>query len=120
MKSYKYKTVCITILVCLVAFSHQIIFASRSPLSMPALLSPKDPNQQYNFGLSFLLSSDSPKSYVNAFNYFKQAAGQGHAGALYKLGECYQNGYGTEVNPEQAIFIIGNRPQKETLKPNNS
>lgn len=53
----------------------------------------------YNWGLIYYRM----KNYASAKEKFERAAGEGHAGAFYFLGEMYENGYGVEKNLENAL-----------------
>ncbi len=55
---------------------------------------------QYKLGL--LLEQDSEQVY--AFKWFKRAAQQGHPGAQYKIGECYEYAKGIGKNYSQACY----------------
>jgi len=43
------------------------------------------------------------RDYEKAFKYFKIAAEQGNAAAIYNLGVCYKNGFGCQQDTEMAI-----------------
>ena len=45
---------------------------------------------------------------AKAFEYFKEAAKNGHRSAKYKIGWMYENGRGVEKNKVQAAFWYNN------------
>jgi uncharacterized protein len=47
-----------------------------------------------------------PQDYTNAFTLFSIVAKKGNPNAMYFLGLCYRNGYGTMVNIEEAKFWL--------------
>ena len=56
-------------------------------------------DESFQIGEELFEKSD----YKRAFNYYRSAAEKGHADAQYKLGACYQNGWGVAQDPEAAI-----------------
>lgn len=64
---------------------------------------------QYRLGCCFLRGGCGVEKDVSqAFNLFKAAADQGHAGSLYMLSVCYRDGVGVAKNPdEQKKSIFG-------------
>lgn len=53
---------------------------------------------------SFDAKKEAEDAIKEAVKWYKKVADQGHAEALYKLGECYEQGEGVEENIEEAII----------------
>jgi len=60
--------------------------------------------QLYNLGVKYGDGNGVPKDDNKAFDYFRQAAEKGHAGAQHQLGMCYAWGYGVERNGATALY----------------
>ena len=60
----------------------------------------ESPEEMYNVGIKYY---DEGK-YLEAAEWFEKAANQGYAQAQSKLGVCYDNGQGVELNFEKAVY----------------
>ena len=58
-----------------------------------------DKNASWRFGMICKADLD----YAEAFKYFKKAAEENQADAMFELAQCYENGTGTPLNRESAI-----------------
>jgi len=68
---------------------------------MPSDMNFNDPTIQYIIG-SYLFEKEDDTSDVEAIEWLKKAAEQGHSGAQYKLSVCFYNGFGVEKNDIEA------------------
>ena len=68
------------------------------------LLPAEEPGQQeYRLGLNLFEGlNGSVQDREAAFPFFKQAAARGNADAQYRLGHCYEFGFGTPKEPAKA------------------
>ena len=62
-----------------------------------------DAEHNYYIGMAHLYGVDFENDVEKAINYFNCSADNGYIAALAKLVEIYEQGIGTEVNPEYAI-----------------
>lgn len=65
-----------------------------------------DPEDLYEYGVRIIelgLHVEDEANYNEAFALFVKAAKAGHVGAMARLGDCYQNGQGVEVDIKQAV-----------------
>ena len=62
----------------------------------------KDAQAQFNLGLMYLDGQDVPQDDVQAAEWFKEAAQQGHAQAQFNLGLMYRTGRGVEQSDKKA------------------
>ena len=64
------------------------------------------PEAQFNLGEKYRNGSKGiPKDHAKAFYWIRKAADQGYALAQATLGYLYQNGYGTDKDPEKAFYL---------------
>ena len=75
-------------------------------------------NTDYITGYSQFKGMGEKQSYANAFDSFRQGAGNGNSGSMFMLGLCFLQGRGTEQNIERGKFWIEqavNRGSKQAL-----
>ena len=64
----------------------------------------KDPAAQYEIGMKFMEGREVGKNYVQAYNWFKKAALQGHAQAQYELAGLCASGAGNVHQSDKEAF----------------
>ncbi|MDE6293205.1 MAG: hypothetical protein K2L88_01110 [Clostridiales bacterium] len=80
-----------------------------------------DQESQYALGVMYYSGEDIDIDYEQAAFWFKEAAKQKHADAMYYLGLCYVNGYGVEKNETTGQGFIrqaaklGSRPAQKMV-----
>lgn len=81
-----------------------------------------DAASQYTLGTMYYSGEDIDIDYEQAVFWFKEAAKQKHADAMYYLGLCYVNGTGTEKNETTGQGFIrqaaklGSKPAEKAIK----
>ncbi len=64
----------------------------------------KEAEEFYNTGEDYFYRRNGKiKNYEEAVKWYRKAAELEHAGALYKLGECYDEGYGVKTDKKEAV-----------------
>jgi len=70
---------------------------------------PTTAKEQYELGQKYFRGDGVPINYKMMMHWYTKAAEQGHAGAQYMLGSCYDSGYGVGVpqDVEKAAYWYG-------------
>ena len=63
-----------------------------------------DPNAQNELGILYSEGRGLPQNYLEAKDWFKKSADQGHAGAQVNLGTLYSLGQGAPYSDHMALF----------------
>ncbi|MBQ0074997.1 MAG: sel1 repeat family protein [Prevotella sp.] len=61
---------------------------------------------QYDTGFMLYKGLGCQQDYYKALDYFQIASGNGNPYAIYMLGLCYRNGYGTSKNEEKGLELL--------------
>ena len=92
------------------------------PLYLKGYEELKDYGCANRVGLCYSQGRYVAQDHQKALDYFKIAAQNGYAGAVFNIGVCYEKGYGLNINRPKAIYyykkaaLMGSQPAKNRLR----